>query len=70
MSKTSSSQDFPDLPPRSLLTPDEAADFFRVSRQTVYNWIEWGTLASVKRHGVVRVPASELLKVFRPSTEI
>jgi excisionase family DNA binding protein len=67
--KTSSSSGPNDLPPRSLLTPTECADFFRVSRQTIYFWIDQGILHGQKFGGVVRVPTAEVLRVISPSTE-
>jgi len=69
MSKTSSSQGFPDLPPRSLLTVVEAADFFRVSKQTIYFWIDQGTLGARRFGGSIRVPTSEVIRIFNCTTE-
>jgi len=69
MSKTSSSQDFPDLPPRSLLTVAEAADFFRVSGPTIYNWADAGIIRTVKHGGVMRVPVVEIMRIFSATTE-
>ena len=68
MSKTSSSQGFPDLPPRSLLTIAEAADFFRVSEQTIYNWSGSGIIRTVKHGGVRRVPVVEVIRIFSATT--
>ena len=68
MSKTSSSQDFPDLPPRSLLTVVEAADFFRVSIWTVYRWADAGTIRTVKQGGSLRVPVAEITRIYYGTT--
>jgi len=68
MSKTSSSQDFPDLPPRSLLTVVEAADFFRVSGMTIYRWADAGIIRTVKHGGVRRVPVAEIMRIFSATT--
>lgn len=51
---------FKDLPNKSLLRPDEVAEFFSVSRRTVYLWVEMGKLEGVK-------PVSGILRIFRES---
>jgi excisionase family DNA binding protein len=69
MSKISSSQDFSDLPPRTLLTPDQTASFLGVHRNTVYNYIDQGILPGTKIGGAVRIRKSDLIRIFSPSTE-
>ena len=48
------------FPDKDLLRVDEVADFFRISRRTVYHWIEKGYLRAV------RVPG-EPLRVVKDS---
>ena len=48
------------LPEKQLLRPDEAAALFGVTRQTVYNWCQDGTLESVKVKGVLRVTRASI----------
>jgi excisionase family DNA binding protein len=43
-----------------LLLPGEVAKILRVSRSTVYRWVEDGTLPAIKLGGVVRIHASAL----------
>lgn len=69
MSKISSSQDFSDLPPRTLLTSDQTASFLGVSRQTVYSYIDQGILPGTKIGGSVRIRKSDLIRIFTPNTE-
>lgn len=46
-----------------LLKIEEVAEFYRVSRQTVYNWINKGTIKTVKTPGgEIRILESELKK--------
>lgn len=45
---------FPDLPEKSLLSPDEVAQFFGVAKSTVYKWCETGELKSTNV-GVLRI---------------
>lgn len=37
-----------DLPNKGLLRPDEVAEYFSVTRRTIYNWIDSGRLDAVK----------------------
>jgi excisionase family DNA binding protein len=53
-----------DLPPRGLLTPREAADFFRVTPRTVYLWIDRGDLEAVRIAGSMRIPKAEILRIL------
>ncbi|MHB8109775.1 MAG: helix-turn-helix domain-containing protein [Syntrophorhabdaceae bacterium] len=45
---------YDDLPNKSLLTPDEVANFFSVAKSTVYKWCEVGELKSTNV-GVLRI---------------
>ena len=67
--KTSSSQEFHDLPHRSLLTPSEVADFFQVKPRTVRGWIETGYIGSVRLRGNRRIPVGEVIRIFNSTTE-
>lgn len=44
------------LPDKDLFTPTETAEYLRVSRSTIYTWLDNGTLSGVKIAGTtVRV---------------
>lgn len=58
-----------DLPMKTLLTPDEVAKFFSVSKQTVYNWCADGTVASCKPNGVLRVYRASVMKLMQAATK-
>lgn len=47
-------------------TPLEVAEIMQVSRQTVYNWINRGTLKAFKAGHSVRISESELKKMKNP----
>jgi len=54
------------LPDKAYYRPDEIADFFRVSKKTVYNWIETGRLAATKIAGTsVRIPREALQDIVQ-----
>ncbi len=42
-----------DLPNKGLLRPDEVAEYFSVTRRTIYNWIDSGRLDAVKVSGTI-----------------
>lgn len=44
------------LPNKELLRVDEVADYFDVSRSTIYLWIDHGILVAEKYRGIIRVP--------------
>lgn len=54
----------PGLPNKELLRVDEVADYLRISRSTVYLWIQHGILSDVEKYtnGVVRIPRESVLK--------
>jgi len=58
---------FPDLPEKSLLTPEEVAKFLTVSKQTVYNWCESGELRCARPKGVLRIYRVSVLEMLRKS---
>ncbi len=41
---------------KDLLRPDEIADYFRLSRKTIYAWVSQGKIESVKINGTIRIP--------------
>lgn len=47
-----------------LLTIDEVAESFRVSRKTVSNWIRTKKLKAYKFSGTVRIPRKEADKLL------
>ena len=55
----------PDLPDKTLLRPDEVADFFSVELRTIYAWCDAGTLESVKIHGTMRIYRRSVLKAVQ-----
>lgn len=55
------------LPPRELIRPDEAAEYFRVTTRTIYLWLKAGLLASRKVGGVLRIPRAAIVDLERRS---
>ena len=43
------------IPNRQLLRIDEIADFFQITKMTVYNWYETDKLKGVKINGTLRI---------------
>jgi excisionase family DNA binding protein len=56
------------LPAKSLLRPDEVAEFWRVSTKTIYRWIDIGILEAVKKGGTLRITREEAEKC-KPAME-
>lgn len=54
----------PDLPEKTLLRPDEVAEFFSVSPQTIYSWCDVGTLDAVKINGTMRIYRQSVVRVL------
>jgi excisionase family DNA binding protein len=50
------------LPEKELLRVDEVAQYFSISRSTVYLWIEHGILIAEKYRGIIRVPRESVIK--------
>jgi len=46
---------FDDLPRKSLLRPQEVADFLNVSLRTIYRWYEMGILEGTRLKGSIRI---------------
>lgn len=55
----------PDLPEKTLLRPDEVAEFFSVSAQTIYMWCDSGTLDAIKVNGTTRIYRQSVLRVLQ-----
>ena len=56
-------QTIKNLPNKELLRPDEVAEYFSVTKRTVYNWIANGELELVRFGGTVRIRRESVLKV-------
>ena len=57
-----------ELPPKSLLRPDEVAKIWKVSTKTIYRWIDIGILEAVKKGGTLRITREEAEKC-KPAME-
>lgn len=57
-------QEIKSLPAKALLRPDEVADFFRISRNTIYAWIDSGDLKAFKVRGTIRILTVEVERVM------
>jgi len=56
-----------ELPNKKLFRPDELAEIFGVSKQTVYLWIETGELEVVRiGKKTIRIKRSEAMKMVKP----
>jgi len=56
-----------ELPNKKLFRPDELAEIFGVSKQTVYLWIETGELEAVRiGKKTIRIKRSEAMKMVKP----
>jgi len=55
------------LPNKDLLTPKEAAEYFRVKPKTIYLWVEMRKLDGKKINGVLRIPRLAILKKVEES---
>lgn len=57
-----------DLPEKTLLRPDEAAAFFRVSLRTLYRWIDQGRLPAYRpATGCTRIKRSDAVRLLEES---
>ena len=55
------------IPSGTLLTPDEVAVYFSVSRKTVYRWCDMGLIDCVKVGRVVRIHGKSIVRFSRTS---
>lgn len=54
------------LPQKAYYRPDEIAEYYQVSRSTVYLWIETGRLTATKIAGTsVRIPREALQEIVQ-----
>lgn len=60
----------PTLPNKELLRPDEVAEYFSVSRSTVYFWIETGRLEAIKiGDKLIRISREALQGMKKPTID-
>ena len=57
------------LPEKELLRVDEVAEYFDISKSTVYLWIDHGILSAEKYRGTIRIPI-ESVKTCRLSSKL
>jgi len=48
-----------------LLTPEEAAEWLRVTPDTIYRWLREGELPAIKLGRLYRIPKAEVLALVR-----
>ena len=46
---------------KDLYRSDEVAEYFSVSRKTIYKWIEQGILDAVKKGGIIRITRKSII---------
>ena len=52
------------LPNKELLRPGEVADYFSVTKKTIYRWVDEGKIDATKVAGrTLRIPRDSLLKI-------
>lgn len=56
-----SGMDVPVLPDKPLFRVDEVADYFSVSKQTIYLWIDHGHLKAEKYNRIIRIPRQSIV---------
>lgn len=62
--------DTPEIPNKTLLRVDEVADLFRVSQQSVYNWVKRGDLPCVRRLGQpIRFRRTDILDILNTNDD-
>lgn len=55
------------LPEKVTFRPAEAADYWQVTRTTVYNWVRRGRLEAVRVNGRLRIPREAILALSERS---
>jgi len=55
------------FPIKELLRPDEVADFFNVSKRTIYNWCESGLFQTCKIKQTIRIYRSSVIEYLKNS---
>lgn len=50
------------LPDKNFLTPSEVANYFGVTRKTIYEWVKREDLTAVKIRRTIRITRESILK--------
>jgi len=50
------------LPLKDLFRPDEVAEYFSISRVTVYRWIKQGKIEAIKVDGIIKIRKEAIVK--------
>lgn len=53
-----------------MMTPEEVADWLRVSTKTIYRWLEDGKLPALRVGRTYRIPRSEVLAMVRRQDDV
>ncbi|MGD0232542.1 MAG: helix-turn-helix domain-containing protein [Syntrophorhabdales bacterium] len=56
--------DHTDLPDKTLLRPDEVAEFLSVSMKTVYRWYRSGIIEGIKLNRALRIYRESILRLI------
>jgi excisionase family DNA binding protein len=56
--------DYPDLPAKKLLRPDEVASFLSISMKTVRRWYQTGLLEGTELKGSLRIYRDSVLRLI------
>lgn len=60
----------PEIPDKTLLRPDEVAALFRVSMQSIYNWVKRGDLPCVRRIGQpIRFRRTDIIDILNTNDD-
>ena len=62
--------DYSDLPFKTLLRPDEVAQFLSVSLKTVYRWYRAGVLDGTKVNRSLRIYRESVLRLLEEDGEV
>lgn len=63
-------QKMPELPNKQLFRVDEAAQYFRRTKRTIYRWCEDGKLKHIKINGrEILIPKESIYGVIRLSSD-
>jgi excisionase family DNA binding protein len=55
--------------PKPYVSPEELADYWDVSRRTVYLWIDKGAIHAVKIGALLKIPVENARAFGRPARE-
>jgi len=59
---------YPDLPNKTFLTPQETADFLRISKRKVYYMAQMSILDTVKVGHSLRIHRDSIIKISQEAT--